>query len=136
MLDSNSAHAYHSTMKLNDSSNAMDLAMTALAHPTRRAILERVMRRETRVTELAEPFAVSLNAVSKHIRILERARLVRRRRAWREHLVSFNPEPLNEVSAWIEKARAYWSARLDTLEELLKAEDAAAQQPAEKGKPK
>jgi DNA-binding transcriptional ArsR family regulator len=120
-------------MKLNEELNMMDLAMTALAHPTRRAILERVMRQETRVTKLAEPFAISLNAVSKHIRILERARLVRRRRVWREHLVSFNPEPLKKVSAWIEKTRAFWSARLDVLEELLKAEDAAEQLPAKKG---
>jgi DNA-binding transcriptional ArsR family regulator len=123
-------------MKLNESSTEMDLAITALAHPARRAILERVMRRETRVTELAEPFAISLNAVSKHIRILERAGLVRRRRVWREHLVSFDAEPLKQVSAWIEKTRAFWSARLDALEELLKAEDAAAaQETDQKGKP-
>ena len=69
----------------------MDLTLTALAHPVRRAILERVMQTELRVTELAEPFAMSLNAVSKHIRMLERAGLVSRRRVWREHLVSFNP---------------------------------------------
>jgi DNA-binding transcriptional ArsR family regulator len=113
----------------------LDLTMSALAHPTRRAILERVMQRETRITELAEPFAMSLNAVSKHIRILERACLVRRRRVWREHLVSFNPAPLKQVSEWIEKTRAFWSARLDALEELLKAEDAAAsREPLKKGK--
>jgi DNA-binding transcriptional ArsR family regulator len=104
----------------------LDLALSALAHPARRAILERVMRRETRVTELAEPFAMSLPAVSKHIRVLERARLVRRRRVWREHLVSFNPAPLEEVGAWVEKTRAFWSARLDALDDLLKAEDTAA----------
>jgi DNA-binding transcriptional ArsR family regulator len=121
-------------MKLNDAARAIDMTMTALAHPTRRAILERVMRRETCVSELAKPFAISLNAVSKHIRILERGGLVRRRRVWREHLVSFNPQPLREVSAWIEKTRAFWSARLDALEELLKAEDAAAQHPHKKGK--
>jgi DNA-binding transcriptional ArsR family regulator len=114
----------------------MDLAMTALSHPTRRAILERVMRRETRITELAVPFAISLNAVSKHIRVLERARLVKRRRVWREHLVSFNPEPLKEVSAWIERTRAFWTARLDALDELLKAEDAVAKQTDKKRKPK
>jgi len=131
------AASYHSTMKLNETAHEMDWALTALAHPTRRAILERVMRRETRVTDLAAPFAISLNAVSKHIRILERARLVRRRRQWREHLVSFNPEPLQEVSAWIEKTRAFWSAQLDALEELLKAEDAAtAEKSHQKGKTK
>lgn len=107
--------------------------MTALAHPTRRAILERVIRRETRVTELAAPFAISLNAVSKHIRILERAHLVRRRRVWREHLVSFNPGPLDEVSAWIGKHRRFWNERLDALEALLKEEDAAAAGQTERG---
>jgi DNA-binding transcriptional ArsR family regulator len=109
-------------MRMNDT---LDRTMTALAHPARRAILEQVMRRESRVTELAEPFAMSLNAVSKHIRVLERARLVRRRRVWREHLVSFHPAPLDDVAAWIEKRRAFWTARLDALDALLKAEDAA-----------
>lgn len=124
-------------MRLNDNPEAMDLAMSALAHPIRRAILERVMRRETRVTELAQPFAISLTAISKHIRILERARLVRRRRVWREHLVTFDPGPLKEVSAWIEKTRSFWAARLDALDELLKAEDAAATQAStKKGKPR
>lgn len=122
-------------MKLNEEPSAIDLAMTALAHPTRRAILERVMQRETSVTELAEPFAISLNAVSKHIRVLERGRLVRRRRVWREHLVSFDPAPLQEVAAWIDKTRAFWNARLDALEELLKAEDASTT-PGKKGKRK
>ena len=124
-------------MKLNERQRDLDLTLTALAHPVRRAILERVMQTELRVTELAKPFDMSLNAVSKHIRILERAGLVSRRRVWREHLVSFNSEPLEQVSAWIEKSRAFWSARLDALDELLKAEDAAAtQQPNKKGKQK
>lgn len=104
----------------------LDRTLLALAHPTRRAILERIMCGETRITELAEPFAISLNAVSKHVRILERARLVQRRRAWREHLVSFSPAPLKEASEWIEKTRAFWSAQLEALDKLLKAEDAAA----------
>ena len=95
------------------------------------------MQTELRVTELANPYTMSLAAVSKHIRVLERAGLVKRRRVWREHLVSFNSQPLEDVSAWIEKTRAFWSARLDALDELLKAEDAAqTPQPAKKGKPK
>ena len=61
-------------MKLNERQQYFDLTLTALAHPVRRAILERVMQTELRVTELAKPFATSLNAVSKHIRILERSR--------------------------------------------------------------
>lgn len=84
------------------------------------------MRQETRISDLAEPFAMSLNAISKHVRILERARLVQRRRVWREHLVSFNPAPLEGVSAWIEKCRTFWNQRLEALEALLRDEDVAA----------
>jgi DNA-binding transcriptional ArsR family regulator len=101
--------------------------MTALAHPARRQILRRVMRsHEVRITDLARPFEMSLNAVSKHVRMLERAGLVRRRRVWREHLVSFNPQPLDAAAAWIEQTRASWNAWLDKLEQLLQAEDQAA----------
>jgi len=124
-------------MKLNESTQFFDLTLVALAHPVRRAILERVMQTEMRVTELAKPYTMSLAAVSKHIRVLERAGLVSRRRVWREHLVSFKSQPLEEVSAWIEKSRAFWSARLDALEQVLKAEDAApTKQLEKKAKPK
>jgi DNA-binding transcriptional ArsR family regulator len=97
--------------------------MLALADPTRRAILERLRRGEARVTDLARPFHMSLNSVSKHIRVLERAKLVRRRRSGREHLLSFNRQPLDDAAAWIERQRAFWNARLDALErELNRAE--------------
>jgi DNA-binding transcriptional ArsR family regulator len=104
----------------------LDQTLIALADPTRRAILERLSRGESRVTELAQPFTISLNAVSKHIRMLERARLVRRRCAGREHFLSLNREPLDEAAAWIEAQRAIWSARLDALEVLLRAEETRA----------
>jgi DNA-binding transcriptional ArsR family regulator len=104
----------------------LDQTLIALADPTRRAILRRLSRGEARVTELAAPFAMSLNAVSKHIRMLERARLVRRRRAGREHLLSFDPQPLDEAAAWIETQRGLWTARLDSLDDLLREEDEAA----------
>jgi len=104
----------------------LDQTLIALADPTRRAILERLSKGEARVTELAQPFAMSLNAVSKHIRMLERARLVRRRNAGREHFLSLNREPLDEVAIWIETQRAVWTARLDALDALLRAEDRAA----------
>ena len=101
----------------------LDHTLRALADPTRRAILQRLSRGEARVTELAQPFAMSLNAVSKHIRMLERADLVRRRRAGREHLLSFNPQPLDEAASWIETQRTFWTERLDALErELSKPE--------------
>ena len=105
---------------------SLDHTLAALADPTRRAILQRLAQGEARVTELADPFAMSLNGVSKHIRMLERADLVRRRHAGREHFLSLNPQPLDEAAAWIVNQRALWTARLDTLEALLRAEDAAA----------
>ena len=105
---------------------SLDQTLLALADPTRRAILQRLSSGEARVTELAQPFDISLNAVSKHIRILERADLVRRRTAGREHFLSFNRQQLDEVANWIETQREDWSARLDALEALLKEEDKAA----------
>lgn len=101
----------------------LDHTLTALADPTRRAILRRLSRGETRVTDIAKPFDISLNSVSKHIRVLERAKLVTRRRAGREHWLSFNRQPLDEAAAWIEAQRTFWNQRLDALErELNKSE--------------
>ena len=114
----------------------LDQTLMALADPTRRAILHRLSEGESRVTELARPFAISLNSVSKHIRVLERAHLVRRRRAGREHLLSLNPEPLDEAVAWIEAQRAVWVARLDALDDLLQAEEQSASTPNPKQKAK
>lgn len=115
-----------------ETQSSLDETLLALADPTRRAILRRLSQGEARVTDLARPFDISLNAVSKHIRMLERARLVRRRRAGREHLLSVNPEPLDEAAAWIAAQRAAWSARLDALDAILQAEDAA--HPERKGR--
>ena len=98
---------------------ALDHTMLALADPTRRAILQRLGSGEARVTELARPFAMSLNAVSKHIRVLERAELVQRRRAGREHFLSLNAKPLDEAAAWIDEQRRFWTANLDALERAL-----------------
>jgi len=104
----------------------LDRTLMALSDPTRRAILQRLSHGEARVTELAEPFSMSLNAVSKHILVLERAGLVRRRRSGREHRLSFNPEPLEAPASWMERQRSFWSARLDVLDAALRAEDRAA----------
>ncbi len=108
----------------------LDQLLLALADPTRRAILSRLSKGEARVTDLAKPFAISLNSVSKHIRVLERASLVVRRRAGREHLLSYNPAALNDVSAWIEQQRSFWNDRLDALERVLAEEMAAEQHPS------
>ena len=104
----------------------LDQTLLALADPTRRAILHRLTAGAARVTEVAEPFDISLNSVSKHIRILERAHLVRRRRHGREHILHFNPAPLDDAAEWIERQRSFWTARLDALEAALRAEDRAA----------
>ena len=88
--------------------------------------MQRVSGGEIRITTLAKPFAMSLNAVSKHVRVLERARLIRRRRVGREHLLSVNPEPLNEAASWIAGQRAAWTTRLDNLEALLLEENVLA----------
>jgi DNA-binding transcriptional ArsR family regulator len=101
----------------------LDQTLLAIADETRRAILQRLSQGEARVTELAKPFKMSLNAVSKHIRILERANLVHRRKSGREHFLSFNPEPLDEAAKWMEAQRALWVARLDLLANLLENED-------------
>lgn len=99
--------------------NRLDRTLAALADPTRRAILRQLSQGQTRVTDIAEPFEISLNSVSKHIRVLERADLVKRRRSGREHWLTFNRKPLDEAAAWIESQRAFWSERLDALEREL-----------------
>ena len=98
----------------------LDETLQALADPTRRAILQRLTQGEARVTEIARPFAISLNSVSKHIQMLERAELVRRRREGREHILSLNPGPLDEAAEWIEGQRRLWKFRLGTLDDILK----------------
>jgi DNA-binding transcriptional ArsR family regulator len=100
----------------------LDRILGALADPTRRAILLRLSQGDARVTDLAAPFDISLNSVSKHIRILERARLVARRRMGRQHFLSRNMRALNEAGAWIETLQAKWHSRIDRLEQALNEE--------------
>ena len=102
----------------------LDDTLIALADGTRRDILQHLSKGDARVTELAAPYDISLNSVSKHIRILERAGLVRRRVAGREHILSLEPGPLDAAAAWMARERAAWTVRLDRLEAALRAEDA------------
>lgn len=101
----------------------MDQALLALADPTRRWILARLARGEARVTELAAPLPMSLNAVSKHIKMLERAKLVRRRVHGRDHFMTLDPRPLDRVALWVETQRTQWSQRLQKLDDILQRED-------------
>ena len=110
-------------MTLARANRKLDYTLIALADPKRRAILRRLARRgEARVTELAEPFDVSLNAISKHIKILERAGVVERRQVGREHVLRFRPEPLSKVEDWISKQTEFWTASLEAIDDLLQQE--------------
>jgi DNA-binding transcriptional ArsR family regulator len=92
----------------------------ALGDPTRRAILSRLRKAPATVTEVAEPFDVSLNAVSKHLKVLERAGLIARRRVGREHHLSLNAAPLGRAARWLIDYQAFWESKLDRLDALLR----------------
>ena len=114
------------------SEQLLDHTYAALADPTRRAILTRLLQQEARVTELAEPFAMSLNAVSKHLQVLERAGLVHREVRGREHYFSTALEPLQAAAEWLNTYRQFWEQRLDRLDTFLQQKKKTAQ----KGKKK
>jgi DNA-binding transcriptional ArsR family regulator len=97
----------------------LDQVYGALADPTRREILGILADGETNVGSLAERFPISLNGVSKHVKVLERAGLVERTVQGREHRLRLNAEPLREASQWLEHYRAFWETRLTALEEFL-----------------
>jgi DNA-binding transcriptional ArsR family regulator len=99
---------------------ALDHAFAALADPTRRAIVERLAQSPSRVTDVAQPFAISLNAVSKHVKVLERARLIKRVRMGREHVLVLTPAPLRDVAKWTARYERFWNERIDRLELFLK----------------
>jgi DNA-binding transcriptional ArsR family regulator len=104
------------------SPSALDNAFAALADPTRRAIVQRLAKNPSRVTDVAKPFAMSLNAVSKHLKVLERAGLLKRTRNGREHLLVLRAAPLREVARWTARYEQFWNERLDRLELFLKAD--------------
>lgn len=93
--------------------------LAALSDPTRRAILQRLAAGPARVTDVAEPFAMSLNAVSKHVKVLELAGLVRRARHGREHTLELDAAPLREVARWTHRYERFWSERPDRLDALF-----------------
>jgi DNA-binding transcriptional ArsR family regulator len=97
----------------------LDGIFNALCDPTRRAILARLTDADARVTEIAGDFPISLNSISKHIRMLERAGLLRRSIVGRDHVLSLNAAPLAEAQAWIERYRRFWEGRLAALESYV-----------------
>jgi DNA-binding transcriptional ArsR family regulator len=99
--------------------NQLDLTFAALADPTRRAILARLATGEASVTELAEPFAMSQPAISKHLKVLERAGLISRGRDAQRRPRRLDAAPLAEATMWLERYRQFWEARYQRLDALL-----------------
>ena len=98
----------------------LDHTFAALADPTRRAILARLALGEATVGELAEPFAVSLPAISKHLRVLETAELITRQKRAQQRICRLKPEALRTASDWIEQNRRIWEERFDRLDAYLR----------------
>ena len=99
--------------------DSLNTAFAALADPTRRAILARLAEGEAQVTELAEPFGMSLPAVSKHLKVLEKAKLITRHIDGRIHRFHVNPEPLQQARSWIEHYQQFWTEQLAALGNYL-----------------
>lgn len=102
--------------------NALDDVFLALADPTRRAILARLSEEDATVGTLAEPFDISRPAISKHLRVLERAGLVVRAKDGRVSRCGLNPRPLRAAAEWVDRYRQYWEGQLDQLERYLDRE--------------
>ncbi|HET6983136.1 MAG TPA: metalloregulator ArsR/SmtB family transcription factor [Myxococcaceae bacterium] len=100
----------------------LSTVLGAVSHPSRRAILRRLADGPARVTEIAAPFDMSLNAVSKHLKVLEGAGLVDREVQGRDHVIRFRGEPLRMVSQWVHAYERFWTERLDRLEQSFRSE--------------
>lgn len=108
---------------VNYSEDALSETFAALADPTRRAILARLSEGDTAtVGDLAAPFAMSLPAVSKHLKVLEHANLIRRHRDGRVHRCGLNPEPMIDAAAWITHYQRFWTDRLEALARYLETD--------------
>ena len=106
-------------MRTATATDTLDRTFAALADPTRRAILARLSAGEASVTELAQPFAMSLPAVSKHLKVLERAGLIARGRERQWRPARLEAGPLKEADEWIERYRQFWEESYDRLDEYL-----------------
>ncbi len=107
-------------------SDTLSITFAALADPTRREILARLAEGELTVTELAEPFKMTLPAVSKHLKVLERAGLIERRRQAQWRPARLEAGPLKDVSQWVEEYRQFWEQRFNRLDEYLRTVQAEA----------
>ena len=90
--------------------------LNALSHPTRRAIIEQLAKGPARFLDVAKPFGTALNSVTKHLKLLERAGLIERRKQGREVIISLRGEPLQEVAGWVRGYERFWNKKLDQFE--------------------
>jgi DNA-binding transcriptional ArsR family regulator len=93
---------------------------TAVSHPTRRAIIGQLAAGPARFTDIAKPFDTALNSVTKHLKLLERAGLIERKKLGREVLISFRAEPLRDVAGWVHEYERFWNTQLDQFEQHFK----------------
>lgn len=98
----------------------LSAVLTAISHPSRRAILNRLSKGPARFLEVAEPFDTALNSVTKHLKLLERAGLIEREKDGREVFISLRAEPLKKVAKWVHEYEHYWNERLDVFEQHFK----------------
>lgn len=101
-------------------SKELDNVFHSLADPTRRDILRRVMRKEMSVSEVAAPYETTLAAISKHLKVLERARLIQKKRRGKQQFIALSPPAFKHATEYLEKYRELWDGRLDRLEKFLK----------------
>jgi DNA-binding transcriptional ArsR family regulator len=112
--------AEHYTLWCNVDMDPLTDVLTAISHPTRRAIIGQLANGPARFLEVAKPFDTALNAVTKHLKMLERAGLIERQKQGREVFISFRAEPLREVAGWVHEYERFWNARLDQFEQYFR----------------
>jgi DNA-binding transcriptional ArsR family regulator len=112
--------AIHYTLWCNEFMDQLSDVLTAISHPTRRAIIRQLSNGPARFLDIAKPFDTALNAVTKHLKMLERAGLIERQKQGREVLISFRGEPLREVAGWVHEYERFWNKRLDKFEQHFK----------------
>ncbi|HSC47415.1 MAG TPA: metalloregulator ArsR/SmtB family transcription factor [Gammaproteobacteria bacterium] len=94
----------------------LSAVLGAISHPSRRAILAQLAKGPARVTDIAAPFDMSLNAVSKHLKVLEGAGLIHREKQGRDHVIEFRAKPLKQVAGWVHEYERFWNQHLDRIE--------------------
>ena len=107
----------HYTLWCNVGVDQLSDVLTAISHPTRRAIIEHLANGPARFLDVAEPYDIALNAVSKHLNLLERAGLIEREKQGREVLISFRAEPLRQVASWVHEYERFWNQSLDQFQQ-------------------